>query len=99
MFEQSKRNHQHPLADTAVYRKWTPRVAVMESVQEEEEDNDENADPYASSNTESQSLASIKVMTASERLGTACYKMVSKDSCNQVNCEYSQRQGYRRSST
>ena len=32
VFEQSKRNHQHPLADTAVYRKWTPRVAVMESV-------------------------------------------------------------------
>ena len=61
----------------------------MESVQEEVEDNDENVDPYVSSNTESESLASIKVMTASERLGTACYKMVSKDSCNQVNCEYS----------
>ncbi len=113
VFEQSERNHRHPLADTALdkeertsgvavvvtnaatihppipYRKWTPRVAVMESVQEEEEDNDENVDPYVSSNTESESLASIKVMTASERLSTACYKMVSKNSCNQVNCEYS----------
>ena len=32
---------------------------------------------------------SIKIMTASEKLSSACFGMVIRNSCKQVNCEYS----------
>ena len=79
---------------TIPYRRWTPRVvATMESVHEEDEQ-DENEDPdnntcqFTNDNV-SKKCQSIAAMTASAKLNAACFRMVNKNSCSQVNCEYS----------
>ena len=76
------------------YRKWTPRVAIMESVPEDgEEFNDENEDPVDNVMVADEPIASDNVSAliqmASDRLGQPCFRMVSNNSCQQVNCEYS----------
>ena len=100
LFDEKQRNYHDKLADTSMqkeeristvaavstipHRKWTPRVvAAMESVREEDEhDENENPEDY-------QQSKNIAIMTASEKLNAACYRMVNKNSCSQVNCEYS----------
>ena len=76
------------------YRKWTPRVAIMESVPEDEEEhNDEIEDPQDNVMADDEPVASANVSaaisTASDRVGQPCFRMVSQNSCSQVNCEYS----------
>ena len=73
----------------------------MESVQEE---NDENIDPennMADDENEfaedddamlcykSPSTKKLNAITASDKLGMACYRYVTKNSCSLLNCEYS----------
>jgi hypothetical protein len=76
------------------HRGWTPRViAALECVREEDEQ-DENEDPEGNncqftSDIVNKKCESIAAMTASERLNAACFRMVNKNSCSQVNCEYS----------
>ena len=62
---------------------------------DEEDDNEEpneNKDPSDNVIIETDKhhpTTSIKVMTASEKLTSACFGMVIRNSCKQVNCEYS----------
>lgn len=65
----------------------------METVLEDDE-LDENEDPeenkcHFKKDNVSKKYESIAAMTASERLNAACYRMVKKNSCSRVNCEYS----------
>ncbi len=85
------------------YRKWTPRVAAMSartlpmatvSEDDEEEIDDEefneNKNPInniVSDVQEHPPATSIKIMTASEKLSSACFGMVIRNSCKQINCE------------
>ena len=87
------------------YRKWTPRVAAMSArtlpmatVPEDDEEAiddeelNENKNPInniISDVQEHPPATSIKIMTASEKLSSACFGMVIRNSCKQVNCEYS----------
>ena len=76
-------------------------MAIMESVEEE---NDENADPesnlacvedeFAEDSdvllcSEFPSTKKLNAITASDKLGMACFRMVTKNSCLLPNCEYS----------
>jgi hypothetical protein len=87
------------------YRKWTPRVAAMSArslpmstVTEDDEEEDDNEEPNENKDPSDNVIieadkhhptTSIKVMTASEKLRSACFGMVIRNSCKQVNCEYS----------
>ena len=86
------------------YRKWTPRVAAMSArsssmstVTEDDEEEDDNEEPNETKDPSDNVIidtdrhhptTSIK-MTASEKLSSACFAMVIRNSCKQVNCEYS----------
>jgi hypothetical protein len=90
-----------PVATGAVvpYQKWPRRtVAVMEAVKEE---NDENIDPDTNFNPEDSEDdpdetdnatvwdKKLNAIIASDKLRTACFRCVSKNSCSIPNCEYS----------
>ena len=86
-----------PVATGAVvpYQKLPRRtVAVMESVEEE---NDENIDPVNNFDSEddlgetdsSARDKKLNAIIASDKLGMACFGCVTKNSCSIPNCEYS----------
>jgi len=89
-----------PVATGAVvpYQKWPRRtVVVMESVEEE---NGEKIDPVNKFDPEdseddlgeTDSTArdkKLNAITASDKLGMACFRCVTKNSCSIPNCEYS----------
>jgi len=87
-----------PTGAVVPYQKWPRRtVAVMESVEEE---NDENTDPVNNFDPEDSeddleemdSTATDKKLndiTASDKLGMACFRCVTKNSFTIPNCEYS----------
>jgi hypothetical protein len=76
------------------FNRWTPRaqpthpvVAVMKTIYED--DNDENEDPSDNDQGHPHEQSTCVVMTASEKLGKGCYNMISKNYCNNPSCEYS----------
>ena len=92
-------------ASTAVVpsQRWPRKtVAIMESVEEE---GDENIDPENNTNMaddeseftdddamlcyESPSAKKLNAITTSDKLSMACFRMVTKNSCLLPNCEYS----------
>ena len=95
LFDEKQRNYHDKLTDTSMqkeervstvaaisttpHHKWTPRVvAAMESVRaEDEHDENENPEHY-------QQSKNIAIMTASEKLNAACYRMANKNNCSQV---------------
>jgi len=90
-------------ASTAVvpYQRWPRKtIAVMESVLEEGDEkidpednavNDESefTDDDAMFCHESPSTKKLNAITASDKLGMACFRMVTRNSCQIPNCEYS----------
>ena len=87
-----------PTGAVVPYQKWPRRtVAVMESVEEE---NDENTDPVSNFDPEDSEDdleetdsadrdKKLNAITASDKLGMACFRCVTKNSCSIPNCEYS----------
>jgi hypothetical protein len=68
------------------------------TVKEDDEEDDDNKEPNENKAPadnviheadEHHPTTSIKIMTASEKLSNACFGMVIRNSCKQVNCEYS----------
>jgi hypothetical protein len=60
-------------------------VTEDDSEQDEEEELNENEDL----NENKDPTTSMKIVTASEKLNNACFGIVIRNSCKQVNCEYS----------
>ena len=74
------------------------RSSSMSTVTEDDEEEDDNEEPNETKDPSDNVIidtdrhhptTSIKVMTASEKLSSACFAMVIRNSCKQVNCEYS----------
>ena len=57
--------------------------------EDDEQDENENPEENKCQFKTDKQCESIAAMTASEKLNAACYRMVNKNSCSQVNCEYS----------
>jgi hypothetical protein len=67
-------------------------MATVPEDDEEDIDDDENKNPAVNIVHDVQKhppATSIKIMIASEKLSSACFGMVIRNSCKQVNCEYS----------
>jgi len=87
-----------PTSAVVPYQKWSRRnVAVMESVEEE---NDENIDPGNNFDPEDSEDAlgetdstardkKLNAITARGKLGMTCFRCVTTNSCTIPNCEYS----------
>ena len=56
--------------------------------EDDEQDENENPEENKCQFKTDKQCESIAAMTASEKLNAACYRMVNKNSCSQVNCEY-----------